>query len=248
MLDLKDNMTQNMLSSFNKMTGGMEGMMEGILNNMLKIDDQEDGTPGLITQALNAAFNDISTGNEKPKALPRVPICASEDAIAAVIAANKDNITEINQNIIDGMDSFIGDMMTELTDAGGATGGITSVLSKLGNIKGNMTSALNFEDGGQDVFPFETPVNEAVADYYTFGTGGEGQKQTSLPSNSAISAAVKKVGRVLPSPASLDSFAEPLKNTLDVNLTDSPIKQVEDSFTQDEIDDAVADESEFNMY
>jgi len=248
MLDLKDNMTQNMLSSFNKMTGGMEGMMEGILNNMLKIDDQEDGTPGLITQALNAAFNDISTGNEKPKALPRVPICASEDAIAAVIAANKDNITEINQNIIDGMDSFIGDMMTELTDAGGATGGITSVLSKLGDIKGNMTSALNFEDGGQDVFPFETPVNEAVADYYTFGTGGEGQKQTSLPSNSAISAAVKKVGRVLPSPASLDSFAEPLKNTLDVNLTDSPIKQVEDSFTQDEIDDAVADESEFNMY
>ena len=167
-LDLKDLMTQDMLSNFNKMSGGMEGMMEGVLNNMLKIDDQEDGTPGLITKALNAAANSIATGNEKPKAVPRVPICASEDAIAACIAANKDNINELNQNIIDGMDGFIGDMMKELAGAGGDVGGITNMLSKLGNIKGNMTSALNFMDGGQDVFPFEVPVNEAVADYYTF--------------------------------------------------------------------------------
>ena len=227
-MDLKDNMTQNLMSSFNNMSGGMEGMMEGILNNMLKIDDQEDGTPGLITKALNAAANSIATGNEKPKAVPRVPICASEDAIAACIAANKDNINELNQNIIDGMDGFIGDMMKELAGAGGDVGGITNMLSKLGNIKGNMTSALNFMDGGQDVFPFEIPVNEAVADYYTFCGGGAGQKQTSLPSNAAISEAVKKVGRVLPTPASLDSFAEPLKNTLDVVLTDSPIQEVGD--------------------
>ena len=227
-LDLKDIMTQDMLSNFNKMSGGMEGMMEGVLNNMLKIDDQEDGTPGLITQALNAAANSIATGNEKPKAVPRVPICASEDAIAAVIAANKDNINELNQNIIDSMDGFLGDMMKELAGAGGDVGGITEMFSKLGDIKGNMTSALNFMDGGQDVFPFEVPPNEAVSDYYTFCGGGAGQKQTSLPSNAAISKAIKKVGRVLPTSKSLDSFAEPLKNTLDVVLTDSPIQEVGD--------------------
>ena len=227
-LDLKDHMTQDMLSNFNKMSGGMEGMMEGVLNNMLKIDDQEDGTPGLITKALNAAVNSVATGNEKPKAVPRVPICASEDAIAAVIAANKDNINELNQNIIDSMDGFLGDMMKELAGAGGNVGGITEMFSKLGNIKGNMTSALNFMDGGQDVFPFEVPPNEAVSDYYTFCGGGSGQKQTSLPSNAAISKAIKKVGRVLPTPKSLDSFAEPLKNTLDVVLTDSPIQEVGD--------------------
>ena len=226
-LDLKDNMTQNMLSEFNKMSGGMDGMMEGVLNNMLKIDDQEDGTPGLITQALNAAVNNIATGNEKSKAVPRVPICASEDAIAAVIAANKDNINKVNQNIIDGMDGFIGDMMKEMAGAGGL-GDITSMLSKLGDIKGNMTSALNFMDGGQDVFPFEVPPNEAVSDYYTFCGGGAGQKQTSLPSNAAISKAINKVGRKLPTPESQDSFAEPLKNTLDVVLTDSPIQEVGD--------------------
>ncbi len=227
-LDLKDNMTQNMLSEFNKMSGGMDGLMEGVLNNMLKIDDQEDGTLGLISRALNAAANSIATGNEKAKAVPKVPICASEDAIAAVIAANKDNINKVNQNIIDGMDGFIGDMMNELSSVGGDIGGITSMFSKLGDIKGNMTSALNFEDGGQDVFPFEVPPNEAVSDYYTFCGGGAGQKQTMLPSNTAISNAINKVNRIIPTPDELVSFAEPFKNTLDVNLTDSPIQEVGD--------------------
>ena len=217
-LDLKDNMTQNMLSSFNNMSGGMEGMMEGILNNMLKIDDQEDGTPGLINQALNAAVNSVANGKEKPKAVPRVPICASEDVIAACIAANKGNINKVNQNIIDGMDGFIGDMMKELAGSGGALGGITSMLSKLGNIKGNMTSALNFTDGDQNVFPFELPPNEAVADYYTFCDGGAGQKQTMLPSNSAINEAINKVTRKPPIFKDLETFAEPLKNTVNVNF------------------------------
>ena len=102
------------------------------------------------------------------------------------------------------------------------------MFSKLGDIKGNMKSALDFMDGGQDVFPFEVPPNEAVSDYYTFCGGGAGQKQTSLPSNAAISKAINKVGRNLPKIATLDSFAEPLKNTLDVVLTDSPIQEVGD--------------------
>ena len=48
-------------------------------------------------------------------------------------------------------------------------------------------------DGGQNVFPFEVPVNEAVSDYYTFCGGGAGQKQTMLPSNSAIKEAIVKL-------------------------------------------------------
>ena len=240
MLDLKDNMTQNMLSSFNEMTGGMGGLMEGVLNNMLGLEDSDAG-PGLISQALNAAFSDTSTGDEKPKAIPRVPICASEDAIAAVIAANKDKIEETNNNIIDGMDTFIGDMMTELSTAGGALGGITSMLSKLGNIKGNMTSALNFENIKMNVFPFELPPNQAVSDYYTFCSGGSGQKQSQLPSKPAIMEAVNKVRESIPGEV-VEQFAQPTKATLNVDLTDNP------SFTQDEIDAVVADESEFNMF
>ena len=58
----------------------------------------------------------------------------------------------MNQNI-NGMDGFIGDMMKELSGAGGSKG-ITSMLSKLGDIKGNMTSALNFDGWWSKCFSF----------------------------------------------------------------------------------------------
>ena len=223
-LDLKDNMTQNMLANFNQMSSGMPGMMEGILNDMLKID----GPNGIIEKAKNAAVNSIANGNQKPKAIPRVPVCSSESVIARAIHANKDQITKMNENIIGGMDGFIGDMMKELADAGGSGGGITSMLSKLGDIKGNMTSALNFMDGGQDVFPFEVPPNEAVADFYTFCGGGGSTKQTMLPSSSAIKEAI---GNIKPGDIVGDiknTFAEPLKNTLNVDLLQDVAEQAED--------------------
>ena len=216
-------MTQNMLANFNQMSGGMTGMMEGILNDMLKVD----GPNGIIEKAKQAAINSIATGDEKPKAIPRVPVCSSEAVIARAIHANKDQITKMNQNIIDGMDGFIGDMMKELADVGGS-GSITDMFSKLGDIKGNMTSALNFMDGGQDVFPFEVPPNEAVADYYTFCGGGGSTKQTMLPSSSAIKEAI---GNIKPGDivgAAKNTFAEPLKNTLNVDLLQDVAQQAED--------------------
>ena len=222
-MDLKDNMTQNLMANFNQMSGGMDGLMEGILNDMLKVD----GPDGIIEKAKQFAVNSIANGNEKPKAIPRVPVCSSEAVIARAIHAYKPQINKMNQNILDGMDGFIGDMMKELSGVGGSAGGITSMLSKLGNIKGNLTSALNFMDGGQDVFPFEVPVNEAVADYYTFCGGGAGQKQTMLPSSSAIKEAVGNLVDKVPTNLK-NTFAEPLKNTLDVDLIKDVSEQVGD--------------------
>jgi len=223
-MDLKDNMTQNMMSNFNQMSGGMDGLMEGILNDMLKID----GPNGIIEKAKQAAINSIATGNEKSKAIPRVPVCSSEGVIARAIHANKDQINKMNENIISGMDGFIGDMMKELAGAGGDVGGITNMLSKLGNIKGNMTSALNFKDGAQNVFPFEVPPNEAVADYYTFCGGGASTKQTMLPSSSAIDASIKNIkpGDIVSDIK--NTFAEPLKNTPNVDLLQDVAEQAED--------------------
>ena len=221
MLDLKDNMTQKMLSSFNDMTGGLSGLMEGVLNNMIGLDDTDDG-PGLLTQALNAAFNDTSTEDEKPKAVPRVPVCVSEDAIATVLDANKSKMDEMNNDIIDGMDTFIGDMMTEMSTAGGAAGGITSMLSKLGDIKGNMTSALNFENIKMNVFPFELPPNKAVSDYYQFCSGGSGTKASQIFSKAAVTEQFVKGKKPIIS-SIVEQFAQPTKATLNIDLRDNPI-------------------------
>ena len=242
-LDLKEEMTKNILSEFNEMTGDMSGLMEGVLNNMLKLDDQEDGTAGLITTALNAAFTDTSTGDELPKAKPKVPICASEDAIAAVIFSNKDKIEETNNNILGGMDAFIADMMNEMVDAGGASGGIASVLSKLGNVRGNMASALDFNNIKQNVFPFELPPNEAVADYYTFCGGGASQSQSQLPSSEAVADAFENVkDRLIPPKDLKSAFAEPPKNAADVIFGDNL------SFTEDDIANLVAQEDSIQLY
>ncbi len=230
-LDLKEEMTKNILSEFNGMTGGMSGLMEGILNNMLKLDDSDEG-PGLITQALNAvtAVTDPDNDNpetiNKPKAMPRVPICTSEDAIASVIHSNKDKIVETNNNILDGMDTFIADMQNEMNSVGGgAVDGISGIFSKLGNIRGNMASALDFDNVKQNVFPFQLPPNEAVADYYTFCGGGASQSQSQLPSVAAIHDSVEKLKdiRKVPDPEPLEVFAEPPKNAATVLLGKNPI-------------------------
>ena len=228
MLDLKDNMTQNILSEFNDMSGSMGGLMEGVLSNMLKLEDGVDknGNPfkGLISKALDHVIDPDNPDNVgKVKAMPKVPICASEDAIAAVIHSNLPKIEESNNNILNGMDTFIGDMMNEMNSSS-ASSGITNVLSKLGNIRGNMTSALDFENIKQNVFPFELPPNEAVSDYYTFCSGGESQSQSQIPSNPAIMDAVTTLkDRIVPDPESIEVFAEPLKNSANVILGENPI-------------------------
>ncbi len=227
MLDLKDNMTQNILSEFNGMSGGMSGLMEGVLNNMLKLEDYKDEfgvqKKGLLTQALESAFNDTSKGDEE-KAKPRVPVCTSEDAIAAVIHSNQTKIEDTNSNILNGIDTFIGDMMDEMNNVGGSAAGISGVLTKLGNVRGNMTSALDFENIKQNVFPFELPPNEAVADYYTFCGGGASQSQSQLPSAAAIQDAVVELKeRVIPDKEPIEVFAEPPKNALEVDLRDVPV-------------------------
>ena len=224
-MDLKDNMTQNMLANFNQMSGGMDGLMEGILDDMLKLD----GPNGIIEKAKQAAVNSIANGNEKPKAIPRVPVCSSEAVIARAIHAYKPQINKMNDNIISSMDGFIGDMMKEFADAGG--GPITEMFSQLGDIRGNMTSALNFMDGAQDVFPFEVPPNEAVADFYTFCGGGGSTKQTMLPSSSAINAVIENVKGDLKT-GIIPAFAEPLKNTPNVDL----LQDVTENISEDVLD------------
>jgi len=225
MLDLKDIMTQDILSEFNNMTGSMSGLMEGVLSNMLKLEDgvDKDGIPykGLINKALDFVA-DSNDSDNKEKAMPKVPMCVAEDAVAAVVHSNMPKIEDTTSKLLDGIDTFMSDMMSELSGAGGTD--ITDLFSNLANIKGNMTSALDFENIKQNVFPFEVPPNEAVADYYQFCSGGASQSQAQIPSNPSIMDAVTKLtDRIVPNPLPIEVFAEPLKNSADVFLAENPI-------------------------
>jgi hypothetical protein len=247
-LDVKDGITQNLLSSYNGMTGGQAGLMQGILNKVLNIDS-------LREQFASMAANDTSSGGdgEKPKGKPKVPMCTSEDMIATVLAVNKTAMEETSNNLIAGVDGFLKDAFSGMA---GLSGSSTNMFNQLGSIKGSLTSALSFENIKMNVFPFEEKPNEAVSDFYTLCSGGGGQEQTSLPSTNAVDKATgKHIGKIAALGQDADkyikiaeqaAFSEPTKNTPDVDLTQSG--GVEASFTQDEIDEAVADESEFNMF
>ena len=246
-LEVKDGISQNLLSSYNGMTGGQAGLMEGIMNKVLNIDN-------LVDQFASMAANDTSSGGdeEKPKGKPKVPMCTSEDMIATVLAVNKNAMQDTSDNIISGVDGFLRDAFSNMA---GLSGSATNMFNKLGNIKGSLTSALSFENIKMNVFPFEEKPNEAVSDFYTLCSGGGGAEQTSLPSSNAVDkAAIKHIGKIDALGEGVDyikrtaqtAFSEPTKNTADVDLTQSG--GVESSFTDEEIAQAVADESEFNMF
>ena len=243
-LDVKDGLSQNLLSTYNKMTNSNSGLIEGIIRKVLNISD--------LKQQFEARAAGGQDDDDKPKALPKVPMCTSEDIISTVLSVNKDLIEQTNNGLIGGIDRFLRDAFGDTADIGG---GMSSLFSQLGNIKGSLTSALSFENIKMNVFPFEEKPNEAVSDFYTLCSGGGGQEQTSLPSTNAVDkAAGKHVNKIAALGEGAEyikreaqtAFSEPTKNTPDVDLTQSG--GVEASFTQDEIDEAVADESEFNMF
>ena len=221
-LDVKDGIGQNLLSSYLGMTNGNAGLIEGIIRKTLKLDE-------MIDQFANAAVNDTSSDGEtkKPKGMPRVPICKSEDVISTVLAVNKSLIDQTNNNLIGGIDGFLMDAIGDVADV---SGGVTSIFSKLGNIKGSLTSALNFENIKMNVFPFEEKPNEAISDFYTLCSGGGAAPQTALPSTNAVDKATgKHLGKLLekgkgyideiaPRVAQV-AFSEPTANTPSIDLT-----------------------------
>ena len=222
-LDVKDGLSQNLLSTYNKMSNSNAGLIEGIISKILKIDD--------LTEQFQARAANNTSIDDKPKALPKVPMCTSEDVISTVLAVNKDLIEQTNNGLVGGIDRFLRDAFGDTADIGG---GMSSLFSKLGNIKGSLTSALNFENIKMNVFPFEVPPNSAVSDFYTFCDGGGAQAQTALPSAKAVEVSANKhldritngygglvgddyIESIAPREPQLP-FGEPTKATPDVDL------------------------------
>ena len=252
-LDVKDGLSQNLLSTYNKMTNSNAGLIDGIIRKVLKLDD-------LKQQFEARAAGGQDDDEDRPKALPKVPMCTSEDIISTVLAVNKDLIEQTNNGLIGGIDRFLRDAFGDTADIGG---GMSNLFSQLGNIKGSLTSALNFENIKMNAFPFEQKPNKAVSDFYTFCDGGGAQSQTALPSAKAVEvSATKHISRIkdgfegIPGGDYIDyiaprvpqlPFGEPSKATPDVDLVnDGGVIEA------DEISEAVAEnaalESEFNIY
>ena len=70
---------------------------------------------------------------------------------------------------------------------------LSDILGLIGNLSGNVSAALNFENVKANIFPFELPPNPAVSDLYQFARGGAGQTEQEMPSFGAVGEFVDKV-------------------------------------------------------
>ena len=255
-LDIKSGISENLLDSYNQMTNGNAGLMEGVISKLLNLDSIKD-------QFQRAASGERSGDDnfDLPKGMPRVPTCTSEKVTAIVLAANKAKIEDTNNNLIDGIDGFLRDAMADMA---GVSGSATNMFTKLGDIKGSLTSALNFENIKMNVFPFEQPPNQAVSDYYTLCSGGASAPDNNLPSSKAVEQAanttIKEAAQNVVQGGEdwfarnapfkpQEIFAEPTKNTADIDLSLKGAVEVafgsKKGVIQADIVEAIADEANF---
>ena len=124
-------------------------------------------------------------------------------------------------------------MQSELA---GVSGAMSDIMTKMGGISGNMTSALGFANIKLNVFGCELNPAPAMSDYYTLCRGGASAPQQQLPSNKAVEErADDTVKHTVPSE---QSYVEPTKGQKDVST------ETKATYEDDEDDDG----TKFDMF
>ena len=183
-----------------------------------------DSVHGVLTQSLDLK-NKEKAAMEKAKSLPKdgpptyadVAICTSEELLGKTIALKRDKIDAANNNMLDKMNMFLGDMTSQLA---GLTGALGDMTNKLPDIEGSVTSALQFENLPTNVLPFEMPPDLALSDFYTMAEGSGAQPDAATPSPMAISEIASNLQQPSPKidiPKEIP-FAEPSKDQGMVDL------------------------------
>ena len=125
---------------------------------------------------------------------------------------------------------------------GGKPQSLSDILGLLGDIGGNISAALDFENMKTNIFPFELPANPAVSDLYQFTRGGSGAEEPQMPSFGAVGKFVDKMGEIeeitpdkikefIPDPPAALPFVQPSMGEPDLNFLNPPVsseKTIED--------------------
>jgi len=198
--DIKEVLTELILSLYSKLTSGLCDLIEGILNSTFDIG------------SLESLARDNVDGSYSNRNKPKIPVCYAEDIAGQVLSFNRDQINEFNQTIFDNVDGFLVDIQEQLAGVGQS---ISDVSNQLNSISGDISSALNFVNLAINLFQFELKPEVAVSDFYQFAVGSLGQKEQQLPSIKSI--ADSAIQATTASRSSTTPFIEPTKAQGDVN-------------------------------
>ena len=109
---------------------------------------------------------------------------------------------------------------------------------------GNLTAAFGFINGASNMFPFELPPLEAIADYYQLGTGGGTEGQAAKPSFPGVDMAMKTVDDVSKQPL---PFVQPQADITPNLPLNKPITKSDQNKASAQ-KQAEADDFEFEMF
>ena len=122
-----------------------------------------------------------------PEQVQKFPPCHAEFVVAEVINRNKENIAIINDGILDDINNFLGDMQKELA---GVDDAIEDLISGIGGIGGNLTSALQFGNFQVDILGCSVKPAASLSDCYQFASGSVGQFKSDMNSIQSVTDAV----------------------------------------------------------
>ena len=169
--NIKEIITELILCLYNKMMKGMCEMIAGLLKDAFDLE-------GLKEKAEAARDAD-----DENTTVPEVPVCYAEDLVGKVIAANKQNINDANNAILDNINAFVKNIQEEMA---GLTDDLEDVLSLPGDIGGSIGEALGFINLPLNLFGCELSPDWTSAQYWSIGKGGSSHSDSEQSSFQSI--------------------------------------------------------------
>ena len=165
---VKEIILQLITCLYNKITDNLCGLIQGILNDALGLNDAVNNTR-------NAANNGEGPCNRRTTS--RVGMCYAEELIGRCIASTKNDIDQLNEDIVDQINSFLNGIKGQL---GAASSALGDAISFINGIVGGLGKLLSFQGLTFSLFGCDLDPSKTVSDKYTFEKGGKGNKKPNL--------------------------------------------------------------------
>lgn len=191
-LDIKFLITQLINCLFKKLIDGLSGLVSSYLSELIPCGQppSPEGTA------------------------PFVPMCTAEQLVGDLLSNSKEEIQSELDNVLGVVNSFLGDVSSQLQSVGALVGqGI-----EIANIASNLVSALSFENIILQFFGCDSLPNPAISDYYTLQYGAGGITEQLLPNFSSIAQAYDATKDIFKSesvPFALPTREEPIDYSAD---------------------------------
>jgi hypothetical protein len=211
--DLKEQITKVITCLFEKIIGMLQEQLCSILKKGLGMIGAGNNS-GNVGDFLEKLDTNTITPNDR---VPKVPICYVESLTGDSISANKKEITNTVDDIIDKVGSFLEEVSKQLNAVKSGLTDISNAVPSIDGIAGNMASALSFENIQFSVFGCDVIPKPSISDFYQFARGSGGQSQSENPNINAVAEKASGTDASV-TPQESKPFATPPRDSADVDL------------------------------